>query len=408
MTVLPGENTDWKKNIALFLTGQAVSLIGSSIVSFAIMWHVTLKTGSGTMMMIFTVAVMLPTFFIAPFGGVWADNFNRKILIILSDGFIAVVTLVIAISYSLGIENLWVLLLCSVARSLGQGVQMPAINSLIPQIVPNEHLLRINGINSMIMSISMLGTPALAGALLTFFPIHFLLYIDVVTATAGILILIFFVWVPDPEKAAHKSEKLSVFADLKDGLSYILDHPFLKRFFIIVALFTFFLAPIAFLTPLQVTRNFGPDVWRLTVIEIAFAAGMGIGGLLMSTWGGLKNKTYTIGSSFLLSGIVSVGLGITRRFPLYSAFMLIDGITAATGNTPAMTVLQQKVDPEYMGRVFSIVTMISSVVMPLGTVVFGPMADQISLDWIIIATGVVIAALGLYLFADKMLVEAGR
>ena len=407
MAILPGENTAWKKNIALFLTGQAVSLIGSSIVSYAIMWYVTLKTGSGTMMMIFTIAVMLPTFFIAPFGGVWADNFNRKILIILADGFIAAVTLVIATLYSLGIENLWILLLCSVARSLGQGVQMPAINSLIPQIVPSEHLIRVNGINSMIMSVSMLGTPALAGALLTFFPIQFLLYIDVITATAGILILLFFVIVPNPVKA-DAQEKLSVFSDLNDGLRYIMDHPFLKRFFIIVALFTFFLAPVAFLTPLQVTRNFGPDIWRLTVIEIAFAAGMGIGGLLMSTWGGFKNKTFTTGSSFVGAGIMNIGLGLSRNFPAYSSFILVSGITAATGNTPAMTILQQKVDPEYMGRVFSIVTMISSVVMPLGTVVFGPLADRISLDWIMIATGIMIAVLGFYLFVDKMLVEAGR
>ena len=408
MTALPGENTDWKKNIALFLTGQAVSLIGSSIVSFAIMWHVTLKTGSGTMMMLFTVAVMLPTFFIAPFGGVWSDNFNRKKLIMIADGFIAVVTLIIATLYSIGIENLWVLLVCSIARSLGQGVQMPAVSSLIPQIVPSEHLIRVNGINSMIMSVSMLGTPALAGALLTFFPIHYLLYIDVITATIGILILLFFVSVPDPVKAASGVEKLSVFSDLKDGLRYIMDHPFLKRFFIIVALFTFFLAPVAFLAPLQVTRNFGPDVWRLTVIEIAFAAGMGIGGLLMSTWGGFKNKTFTTGGSFLVLGLVNIGLGLTRKFPVYSAFMLAAGVTASTGNTPAFTILQQKVDPEYMGRVFSIVTMISSVVMPLGTVVFGPLADKISLDWIIIATGAVISALGFYLFVDKMLIEAGR
>ena len=405
-----GLSPSWQRNIACFLVGQAVSLIGSSLVSYAIMWHVTLKTGSGTMMTAFTIAIMLPMFFISPFGGVWADNFNRKTLIMAADGFIAAVTLVIAISYSLGMENLWFLLLCSVAHSLGQGVQMPAVNALIPQIVPQEHLMRINGINTMIQSISMLGSPALAGAILTFFPIQIILFIDVVTAAAAIIILILFVKVPHPREAAidANEEKKPMLDDLKDGLKYIGGHVFLKRFFIIQICFQFLLAPLALLTPLQVTRNFGPDVWRLTVIEIAFSAGMAAGGLLMSTWGGFKNRMYTVAASFLFIAVMGVGLGLTRIFVIYSALMLIIGITAATGNTPVMTILQQKVDPLYMGRIFSVITMISSVVMPLGMVVFGPLSDRVSLDAIIILTSVLIGVIGIYLLNDKVLKEAGR
>ena len=407
----------WERNIAFFLTGQAVSLIGSSLVGYAIMWHVTLKTGSGTMMMAFTVAIMLPMFFISPFGGVWADNFNRKNLINIADGFIAAVTLAIAVSYSFGVENIWFLLLCSVARSFGQGVQMPAVNALIPQIVPGEKLLRVNGINSMIQSVSMLGTPALAGALLTFFPIQNILFIDVVTAAASITVLILFVQVPDPKQEREPSlpgdgetaeGKKPMLADLMDGLRYIREHPFLLRFFAVVACFTFLLAPVALLTPLQVTRNFGPDVWRLTVIEIAFSIGMVVGGLLMATWGGFKNKTFTIASSFLVLAAMGVGLGITKTFAIYSAFMAVSGITAATSNTPALTVLQQKVDPAYMGRVFSVMTMITSIVMPLGTVAFGPLSDRVSLDIIIIITSALTGFLGIYVFSDKLLKEAGR
>ena len=402
-----GEGRDfWKRNIACFIFGQAVSLIGSSIVGYAIMWYVTLKTGSGTMMMAFTIAIMLPTFFIAPFGGVWADNFNRKNLINIADGFIAVVTLAIAVAFSLGVDNVWFLLICSVARSLGQGIQMPAVSALIPQIVPQENLMRVNGVNSMIQSISMLGTPALAGALLTFFPIQSLLFIDVVTAAIAITILIAFVKVPNPKEDV--AEKKAVLDDLKDGLVYIGEHVFLKRFFIVVACFSFLLGPAALLTPLQVTRNFGPDVWRLTVIEIAFSAGMAVGGLLISTWGGFKNRTFTIAASFLIIGVMGVGLGLTKNFALYSIFMAFIGITAATGNTPAMVVLQQKVEPAFMGRVFSVMTMISSVVMPLGTVMFGPLGDHISLDIIIILTSGLIGVLGIYLFCDKLLKEAGQ
>ena len=405
-----GTDISWRRNIAYFLGAQAVSLIGSSIVGFAIMWYVTLETGSGTMMMAFTIAIMLPMFFIAPFGGVWADNFNRKNLINIADGFIAVVTLVIAIAFFMGLENIWFLLVCSVARSLGQGVQMPAVNSMIPQIVPDEHLLRINGINTMIQSISMLGTPALAGALFMFFPIQSLLLIDVTTAAASILILIFFVRVPNPKnrESLTEGEKKPMLSDLKDGLIYIRDHGFLKRFFIIVACFTFLLAPAALLTPLQVIRNYGDDVWRLSAIEIAFSLGMVAGGLLITAGGGFKNKTITIAASFIICGAMGVGLGLTRIFLLYSIFMAVVGVTAATSNTPALTVLQQKVDPAFMGRVFSVMTMITSIVMPVGTAVFGPLADRISLNLIIVVTSAFISMLGVYLLTDKVLREAGR
>ena len=419
-------NHPWERNIAFFLTGQAVSLIGSSLVSYAIMWHVTLKTGSGTMMMAFTLAIMLPTFLISPFGGVWADNFNRKNIINIADGFIAAVTLAIAVSYSFGTENIWFLLLCSIARSFGQGVQMPAVNALIPQIVPSENLLRINGINSMIQSVSMLGTPALAGALLTFFPIQSILYIDVVTAAASITILILFVRVPDPQAKGAMAEagpeglssspepaedgatgKRPLLADLMDGLRYIKEHVFLIRFFIVVACFTFLLSPVALLTPLQVTRNFGPDVWRLTAIEIAFSVGMIAGGLLMTTWGGFKNKTFTIAASFLILAAMGVGLGLTKAFVLYCAFMAVSGVTAATSNTPALTILLQKIEPAFMGRVFSVMTMITSIFMPLGTVAFGPLSDRVSLDAIIIATSALTGLIGVYLLNDKLLKAAG-
>ena len=405
-----GKPRPWRQTIAFFLVGQAFSLIGSSMVAYAIMWHVTLKTGSGTMMTAFTFAIMLPSLFIAPLGGVWADNFNRRTLINIADGFIAAVTIFIAISYSMGFENIWLLLACSAARSLGQGVQMPAVNALIPQIVPSESLLRINGINTMIQSISMLGTPALAGAILTFFPIQNILYIDVVTAAASITILFLFVKVARPRESdeGEAAGRKPMLSDLKDGLRYVRGHVFLRHFFILMSVFQICLAPVALLAPLQVARNFGEEVWLLTVMEIAFSAGMAAGGLVISTWGGLKNRTRTVAASFVFIAVFGVGLGLTKSFVCYSIFMAIIGVTAATGNTPALTVLQEKVDPTYMGRVFSVMTIISSVVMPFATAVFGPLSDRISLDIIIIATSALIGLIGIYIFTDKVMIEAGK
>ena len=89
--------SNWKRNIALFLTGQGISLFGSMLVHYAVMWHITLKTQSGVMMTMIAMAGSLPMFFIAPLGGVWADRYHKKHIINIANAVIAIVTLVMFI-----------------------------------------------------------------------------------------------------------------------------------------------------------------------------------------------------------------------------------------------------------------------------------------------------------------------
>ena len=142
---------NWKKNTALFLMGQALSHFGSMIVQFAIMWYVVLKSQSGTTMTAFTIIAILPIFFISPFAGVWTDRYNRKYIINIADGSIAFFSLIVAIFMMFGIDSYVILFICSAVRSIGMGVQQPAVNSFIPQIVPKEYLTRVNGIQSSII-----------------------------------------------------------------------------------------------------------------------------------------------------------------------------------------------------------------------------------------------------------------
>jgi DHA3 family macrolide efflux protein-like MFS transporter len=149
----------WKKNTALFLAGQGVSLLGSSLVQYAIMWHITLTTQSGAMMTISILCGFLPYFFMSPFAGVWADRFDRKKLIMLSDGMIAAVTLIAAVIFLSGYSELWLLFAISAVRALGGAVQAPAVGAFLPQLVPQEKLTRVSGINSTLQSSIMLVSP---------------------------------------------------------------------------------------------------------------------------------------------------------------------------------------------------------------------------------------------------------
>lgn len=115
-------NRNWKKDIVLFLSSQTISLFGSSLVQYAIMWYVTMNTQSGVMMTVYIICGFLPTFFLSPFAGVWADRYDRKKLIIAADSAIALATLILAIVFMLGYREMWLLFVVAAIRALGAGV----------------------------------------------------------------------------------------------------------------------------------------------------------------------------------------------------------------------------------------------------------------------------------------------
>jgi DHA3 family macrolide efflux protein-like MFS transporter len=405
--------SNWKRNTTLFLLGQGLSLFGSMLVQYAITWHVTLETQSGSMMTLFIVAGILPMFFVSPFAGVWADRFNRKYLINGADAVIAVVSLVMAVCFFLGFNYIWLLFICTALRALGQGVQQPAVGAFLPEIVPQEHLARVNGINGSIQSFSMLTAPALSGVLLSFASIEYIFFVDVVTAAIGIAIVFF--WVKPPARAATAvpgakagGTGIDYFHDLKEGFAYMRRHRFILELILFSTLFFIVAAPSAFLTPLQVTRDFGAEVWRLTAIEIAFSAGMLLGGILLGVWGGFKNKIHSMGLAWALFGLEAIALGLLPRFAPFVFVSGLSGITMQLYNIPSMTLMQTKIDPAYMGRVFSVFGMVSSLVMPAGMLVWGPLADIVSIRYLLIVTGVVMAVAAIPFLASKALREAGK
>ncbi len=396
---------NWKKTIILFLASQTVSLFGSSLVHYAITWYITLKTQSGIMMTVAIVCGFLPTFLLSPFAGVWADRYNRKRLIILSDSIIALATLVIALLFILGYESIWLLFVVLVIRGMGTAVQAPTVNALIPQLVPEEKLTRVNATNGSIQSIIMLLSPMLSGALLTMAAMEYIFFIDVITAAAAITTLLFFLKIPSHKKA-DEQQKAGYLNDMSQGYRYIRNHGFVKRIIVYSAVFGFLAAPTAFLTPLQVTRSFGNEVWRLTAIEIVFSIGMMLGGILMASWGGFKKKTYSMILATAVMGFFTTALGIIPVFWIYLVFMSMIGVAIPVFNTPFTVLLQQKVEPDFLGRVFGVFTMVSSVMMPLGMIVFGPLSDMVSIESLLIITGVFIFAEGLLMLRDKALKRA--
>ncbi|WP_284251281.1 MFS transporter [Litorihabitans aurantiacus] len=397
------EKPGWRRHTALFLSGQTVSLFGSMLVQYAVMWYLTLTTKDGTVMALSTVFGFLPQAIVSIFGGVWADRHHRKWLIMGADAAIAVATLTLAILMLQGTNDLWLIYAALAVRSTGAGIQTPAVAALLPQIVPTAKLLRINGINQTIQAGMMLLAPAVAAALYASFPIETIFFVDVATAVVGIGLLAL-VPVGRVVRTGDGEEGAGYFADLTEGVRYVMGHRFVRWLLGLWAIVMVLAAAPSFLTPLMVARSFGEEPWKLMALEIAFSVGMMAAGGAVATWGEKVPRLTLIVASSVAFGALSIALGLSPTIWIFFLFMFLVGATVPAFTTPSMTALQETVPPERQGRVFGFVGIVMAVSMPLGMVVFGPLANVVSVQTVLVLAGVAsLAATGL-----ALMLPAGR
>lgn len=411
----------WLRKVILFLGGQTVSLLGSMLVQYAVFWYLTITYQSGVIMMLAALFGFLPQAVISIFGGVWADRHNRKYLIMLADAGIAASTLTLALIMMAGYDAVWLIFLTMAIRSAGAGIQMPAVSALIPQITPTRNLMRVNGINGSIQSAMALLAPAAAGAIYAWssaatdgaaaslVPIFF---IDVVTALIGIGLLAL---IPVSAVRRASDTQTGYFTDLVDGVRYVAHHAFVRWLLVLFAIIFVLIVAPSNLTPLMLVRTFDAgeqqNVVNLAVLEISFSVGMVLGGIVVASFFAKRSRIGMIIASSLVFGVLSIGLGLSPSIWLFFGFMFLVGLGVPFFSTPSMTLLQETVEPERQGRVFGFVGIVMAVAMPFGMVIFGPLADVVPIEWLLVGSGVMtflVVAGAVWLPAGRRAVTAAR
>ena len=393
---------NWKRRTILFFISQGITLFGSMLVQFAIVWYVTLKTTSGAWVAALTICSFLPQTLISFFSGAWADRYSKKMLIIGADAVIALSTLALALLFPLIREDsgvLLALLLVSIIRSVGAGVQLPAVNAATPLLVPEEHLMRVNSINATLQYVIQFLTPAAAGAILTMGSLRATLMIDVLTAIVGISLL-FCLRLPKPLEAGE--EQPSILADVKGGFAYIRSERFLAKLLLLYGLFILLSVPGGFLSALLVTRVYGGSYWNLTIVELVGFAGMAAGGMLLGIWGGFSNRVKTLLLGVGLCGLLTLGMGAVNNFIIYLCCMLLLGVGITAAQTATTTLIQERAQSAMQGRVFGLMGSMYSGFLLIGMSVFGPLADKVSLPLLMMLTGGALVVLALVFRLDRV------
>ena len=387
---------NWTRKTVLFLISQCITLFGSMIVQMSVIWYVTLKTSSGGWVAAFTICSYLPQFLISFFAGVWADRYSRKKLIVLSDVVITVATAIMFFVIPVISSDfilLSALLAMSIIRSIGAGVQTPAVNAVIPHLVPEEHLMRYNGINATMQSIVQFAAPAVAGTVLSIGTFRSTLFIDILTAILGIGLLSC-VLLPKQETA---NENVSVFSEMKAGVHYSFSDKIIGKILIVYGLFILLSVPAGFMAALLVSRVYGDVYWYLTAVELVGFAGMALGGVLMGIWGGFKSRVKTFAAGLLMLSIMTIGMGVSPYFILYLVMMFVYSIALTMIQTATTTILQEQTESSMQGRVFGLMGAMYSGFLPVGMAIFGPLADMLPLQWIMVGSGIALVLVTVYL-----------
>ncbi|MCC6188599.1 MAG: MFS transporter [Anaerolineales bacterium] len=404
---------NWKLHFGALWGGQAVSLFGSALVQFALVWWLTVTTRSATVLTTATLAAVLPGVLLAPLAGVLVDRLSRRRVMLAADAAVAAATLLLAYLFASEAVQVWHVYAILMARAAAGAFQEPAMTASTSLMVPGEHLARVAGFNESLRGGMGIVAPPAGALLLEALPMQGVLAVDVVTAVLGMLPL-FFVHVPQPAPAATAESgpaQPSFWGELRAGLRYVRGWPALVTLLGMALFLNFLVSPGSSLIPLLVTEHFGGGVLQLASLDAVFGAGVIAGGLLLGVWGGFRRRIYTslLGLVGLGAGFALLGLAPAGAFWLALASAAISSVMQVFVNGPVMAILQATIAPEMQGRVFSLIRAGSAAMMPLGLLLAGPLAEVLGVrTWFLIGGGACILMGGLGWFMPALLALEDR
>ena len=395
----------WKTRFFTIWSGQALSLLGSQLVQFALIWYLTIETGSATVLATASLVGLVPHVVLGPIVGTLVDRWNRRAIMMIADGIIALATIALAILFAVNQIEIWHIYLLMFIRSLAGGFHGNSMTASTSLMVPKEHLTRIQGINQMLNGgLNIIAAP-LGALLLELLPMQGILAIDVVTAILAISPLFFFA-IPQPERIEQGrlqgDGQPSVWQDFLSGLRYMLSWPGLLIIAMMAVLINFLLTPAFSLLPLLVKDYFNGEAIQLGWVNSAFGVGVILGGLLLGVWGGFKRKILTS-----MVGLIGMGIGtlLMSQVPPTGIYIavgaaLIVGIMQPITNGPIHAVMQATVAPDMQARVFSLLGSLASGMAPIGLIIAGPISDNLGIQtWFLLGGSlcILMAVTGLFI-----------
>ena len=390
----------WLAIIATIWAGQAVSMITSYAAGYAAVWYITETTGSALALAVASICAYLPQGLLSPFGGVIADKYNRKTVMIAADLGIGLVSLVLGIIILMGQVTFGLILIMVIVRSVGQAFHGPAMMAAMPLLVPEKHLLRINTLDQLLISIASIGAPAFGIFLYTTLGFHAVMFLDfagALVAVAGLALA----KIPTVHDASTDDQH--VFANMRDGWRALAATRGLVILIVGITIGMVAFAPLGAVFPLMTYDHFNGDGYMASLVEATFGIGMIVGSGILMAWGGGKRLAGLMAVAALIVGITTTACGFLTpgMFPAFAMLCAVMAMACAWFNGPLITLVQRNVPPEKTGRALGFTTAAIGLASPIGIALGGVLAENIGIAPFFVVDGLVCIVLGLVVYLPK-------
>jgi len=367
-----------------------MSNLTTMIVQYAFMWYITDVLKSATALSLSTLMMFLPWIFLAPVAGVVIDRWSRKVIMISMDLLAALVAIVISLTIGQFSDGglLTLLLVAMLARAITQVFQQPTLNTIVPAIVPEAQLTKANGQIQTLQSLTAIIAPGISAVLFGIMPMQWIILLDVIGAVFGSLTVLL-AYVP---KTLPQAADVSFFQNMRLGVRELLRHRGIFQYSILSLISVMFIMPGASLYPLMTTQHFGGIIGQAGIVETVWSVGSLLGGIFISVWGAGKNRFFAIFGSLVVMGATFSLFGLLppnqRGFWIFASLNIFAGFALAFMNSPFMAIVQEKIAPEMMGRVMSVLMALTNIGAPVGLMFAGPLADQLGIAQLFLIAGV--------------------
>ena len=390
----------WLAVIVTIWAGQAISIVTSYAAGYAAVWYVTETTGSAAMLSLANIFAALPIGLIAPFAGVVADKHNRKAIMVVADLSVGIVSLIMGFLIVGGALSFAALMVFVVARSVAMAFHGPAMMATLPLLVPEKHLLRINVLDQVLISIASIGAPAFGIFLYETVGFHTVMFLDFFGALAAVTGLML---AKVPTVRDESAMNQHVLANLRDGWRAVSATRGLVVVVFGVSLVMLVSGPLSALFPLMTYNHFAGGGFEVALAEAVFGGGALVGAGILVAWGGGRKLARLIVVATLIVGVTTVGCGLlpSSLFPVFLVLIAVMAVACAWFNGPLSTLMQKGVPPEKLGRAMSLITALFGLASPIGIALGGALAEAVGIAPLYVIDGVLCLLVGTAMYLPR-------
>ena len=375
LTQQPIDEAATARNFRAFMiiwVAQLVARIGNGLTAFGLGVHVYQESGLSTSVALVTMAAFLPSLLLGPFGGVLADRFDRRLLMILGDALSALGLVAMLVAFHTGTASVGVICLCAAISSVFSSVMDPAYRATVTDLLTPEQYARAGGLVQLAAASQYLVSPAIAGLLMASFGITIVLTIDIATmvVTTSAMVL---VW--RTIKTRPSTPNVGFWTDFTQGCRFMIENSGIMALMLLITLITFCMGFLqTLLTPMVLDLA---DETTLGIVRSVAAVGMIVASLLIGVFNMKGSYIGWIAWSLVGGGVVVFFLGAIPNVLAIGVFAFGFFLILPPLNTGVEVLVRSAIPNETQGKVWGLMGLISQIGYVVAYAVSGFLADVV-------------------------------